>query len=194
MDIGFNCDPIKIEAFARILMMVAALPEKRIKTMSEAAFLRPRVNRQHAHPMARRIVAALCQPSRTVPFGRSFRYGCPSMSTRPLRIRLFNVKYSPNLGDGLLSEALENALREMGCDERKTYSVDLAGRNRLRAGKHVPRNVAASPQRAFAKTSKNGAQATDVNRHATSLAPPLRTSSRGRRCGRRRWWQSVLRY
>ena len=56
------------------------------------------------------------------------------MSASPLRIRLFNVKYSPNLGDGLLSEALENVLREMGCDAQKTYSVDLAGRTNFGPG------------------------------------------------------------
>jgi glycosyltransferase involved in cell wall biosynthesis/polysaccharide pyruvyl transferase WcaK-like protein len=42
-------------------------------------------------------------------------------------IRLVNVKYSPNLGDGLLSECLENALKDFGEDTRVS-SVDLAGR------------------------------------------------------------------
>lgn len=45
-----------------------------------------------------------------------------------MRLRLFNVKYSPNLGDGLLSECLEKALIEHGADAAATYSVDLAGR------------------------------------------------------------------
>ena len=40
-DIGFDCDPTQIEAFARILMMVAALPVSRVKAMSETAFTRP---------------------------------------------------------------------------------------------------------------------------------------------------------
>lgn len=44
-----------------------------------------------------------------------------------LRIRLFNVKYSPNLGDGLLSECLEKALIALGASE-DTWSIDLAGR------------------------------------------------------------------
>ena len=43
------------------------------------------------------------------------------------RVVLFNVKYSPNLGDGLLSECLERelALSLPGCE---VVSVDLAGR------------------------------------------------------------------
>ncbi|MCV9967749.1 polysaccharide pyruvyl transferase family protein [Pararhizobium sp. BT-229] len=45
----------------------------------------------------------------------------------PLRIRLFNVKYSPNLGDGLLSECLEKALMTLGAS-RDTWSIDLAAR------------------------------------------------------------------
>lgn len=43
------------------------------------------------------------------------------------RVRLFNVKFSPNLGDGLLSECLEQALVEAGTSP-DTWSVDLAGR------------------------------------------------------------------
>ncbi|SFF86747.1 Polysaccharide pyruvyl transferase family protein WcaK [Novosphingobium sp. CF614] len=43
------------------------------------------------------------------------------------RVRIFNVKYSPNLGDGLLSECLEQALIDGGADP-DTWSVDLAGR------------------------------------------------------------------
>jgi polysaccharide pyruvyl transferase WcaK-like protein len=50
----------------------------------------------------------------------------PSASA-PLRIRLFNVKYSPNLGDGLLSECLEKALIALGASE-DTWSIDLAAR------------------------------------------------------------------
>ncbi|WP_165932943.1 polysaccharide pyruvyl transferase family protein [Rhizobium sp. BK251] len=43
------------------------------------------------------------------------------------RIRLFNVKYSPNLGDGLLSECLEKALIMLGASP-DTWSIDLAAR------------------------------------------------------------------
>lgn len=48
------------------------------------------------------------------------------VSHRP-RLRIFNVKYSPNLGDGLLSECLEQALVDCGAHD-DTWSVDLAGR------------------------------------------------------------------
>jgi polysaccharide pyruvyl transferase WcaK-like protein len=51
----------------------------------------------------------------------------PSILSPGLRIRLFNVKYSPNLGDGLLSECLEHALVELGAN-RDSWSIDLAGR------------------------------------------------------------------
>ena len=44
------------------------------------------------------------------------------------RIRLFNVKFSPNLGDGLLSECLERELMALGAHP-DTWSVDLAARN-----------------------------------------------------------------
>ncbi|EQB19195.1 polysaccharide pyruvyl transferase family protein [Novosphingobium lindaniclasticum] len=50
-----------------------------------------------------------------------------AMRKRPQRIRIFNVKYSPNLGDGLLSECLEQALIDCGA-HIDTWSVDLAGR------------------------------------------------------------------
>lgn len=49
------------------------------------------------------------------------------------RVRIFNVKYSPNLGDGLLSECLERAL--IGCGAAAdTWSVDLAARTGFGAG------------------------------------------------------------
>lgn len=53
----------------------------------------------------------------------------PSMKPRrsDARVRIFNVKYSPNLGDGLLSECLEQALIDCGTAP-DTRSVDLAGR------------------------------------------------------------------
>lgn len=49
------------------------------------------------------------------------------------RIRIFNVKYSPNLGDGLLSECLEQALIDCGADS-DTWSIDLAARTSYGAG------------------------------------------------------------
>lgn len=44
-----------------------------------------------------------------------------------LRVGLFNVKYSPNLGDGLLSECLEAELRR-AAPGSTVVSLDLAGR------------------------------------------------------------------
>jgi polysaccharide pyruvyl transferase WcaK-like protein len=44
-----------------------------------------------------------------------------------MRIVVFNVKYSPNLGDGLLSECLEGELRTCG-DDVSVVTVDIAGR------------------------------------------------------------------
>ena len=44
-----------------------------------------------------------------------------------MKVRLFNVKFSPNLGDGLLAECLEAELIRLGAD-RDTWSIDLAGR------------------------------------------------------------------
>lgn len=52
---------------------------------------------------------------------------------RGIRVRIFNVKYSPNLGDGLLSECLEQALIDCGADA-DTWSVDLAARTRFGDG------------------------------------------------------------
>ena len=46
---------------------------------------------------------------------------------KPIRIAIFNVKYSPNLGDGLLSECLEAELRAQN-ESVSAYSIDLAGR------------------------------------------------------------------
>ncbi|GHD21950.1 polysaccharide pyruvyl transferase family protein [Tianweitania populi] len=45
-------------------------------------------------------------------------------------LRCFNVKYSPNLGDGILSECLEAALIALGADP-DTQSIDLAARTRF---------------------------------------------------------------
>ena len=49
------------------------------------------------------------------------------------RLALFNVKYSPNLGDGLLSECLEAALVRCGADPA-TASIDLAARTLYASG------------------------------------------------------------
>ena len=52
---------------------------------------------------------------------------CIARHTGRPSVRLFNVKFSPNLGDGLLSECLENALIERGAAS-DTWSIDLAAR------------------------------------------------------------------
>ena len=51
-----------------------------------------------------------------------------------MKIRLFNAKYSPNLGDGLLSECLENALQETNDKFLQVTSIDAAGRTEYDAG------------------------------------------------------------
>nr|WP_246359920.1 polysaccharide pyruvyl transferase family protein [Stakelama sediminis] len=43
------------------------------------------------------------------------------------RVAIFNVKYSPNLGDGLIAECLERALADADCGIA-AVSIDLAGR------------------------------------------------------------------
>ncbi len=52
----------------------------------------------------------------------------------PFRIALFNVKYSPNLGDGLLAECLEGAIRSQ-LGDAQVESIDLAGRLRYQPGR-----------------------------------------------------------
>ncbi|MES2666256.1 MAG: polysaccharide pyruvyl transferase family protein [Pseudomonadota bacterium] len=52
----------------------------------------------------------------------------PDPTRRPPRLLCFNAKFSPNLGDGLLSECLEQTLCAAGADAGTT-SVDLAARN-----------------------------------------------------------------
>ena len=44
-----------------------------------------------------------------------------------MRVLIFNVKYSPNLGDGVLAECLEHNLRQCGPDI-EIETIDLAGR------------------------------------------------------------------
>lgn len=57
------------------------------------------------------------------------------------RLVLFNVKYSPNLGDGLLSECLEQELQRSlpGCD---VVSIDLAGRSSYPSSHNATRGLA----------------------------------------------------
>ncbi|WP_395393876.1 polysaccharide pyruvyl transferase family protein [Novosphingobium sp. BL-8A] len=57
----------------------------------------------------------------------------PPSSHSARRLRLFNVKFSPNLGDGLLSECLEQALVDSGAHP-DTHSIDLAARTAFGPG------------------------------------------------------------
>lgn len=50
------------------------------------------------------------------------------------KIALFNVKYSPNLGDGLLAECLESEIRSQ-LGQAHVQSIDLAGRLRYETGR-----------------------------------------------------------
>ena len=51
----------------------------------------------------------------------------------PVRIVLFNVKFSPNLGDGLLAECLESEIKSQ-LGEAQIDTLDLAGRVRYAPG------------------------------------------------------------
>lgn len=55
-----------------------------------------------------------------------------------MNVKLLNVKYSPNVGDGLLVDCLEEQLRT-GSGMPATSSVDLAGRTAYRASSAVHR-------------------------------------------------------
>lgn len=51
-----------------------------------------------------------------------------------MKVCLVNVKYSPNLGDGLLTECLEKMLIDKGKGSLEVFSMDLAGRLDYQAG------------------------------------------------------------
>lgn len=53
------------------------------------------------------------------------------------KVRLFNAKFSPNLGDGLLAECMEKGLVEFGFDPQTTYSIDVAARTSFQPGKRT---------------------------------------------------------
>lgn len=66
------------------------------------------------------------------------------MAPKPFDIRCMNVRYSPNLGDGLLAECLEWALHAQGaiassCDlaARIQYGDDMLGRGQILAVLHT---------------------------------------------------------
>lgn len=61
------------------------------------------------------------------PAGR--RDAAPAVANRaPLRIALLNVKFSPNLGDGLLAECLERELAQALGNGAQVHSIDIAAR------------------------------------------------------------------
>jgi glycosyltransferase involved in cell wall biosynthesis/polysaccharide pyruvyl transferase WcaK-like protein len=132
-NLGFSCNTRNIKEFGAAMRKVAELDESTIRDMSEHAFqakapiasapstwcdglveLYEERLRAHSSSATQRTVSADAKVK-------------PSVANGP-SIRLFNVKYSPNLGDGLLSEALERALHEQGADREGTTSVDLAAR------------------------------------------------------------------
>lgn len=53
-----------------------------------------------------------------------------------MNIAIFNVKYSDNLGDGLIAECLERALEEDG--NTRAFSIDLGGVNGYTSGRTRP--------------------------------------------------------
>lgn len=53
--------------------------------------------------------------------------GRAARNVMPRRVAIFNVKYSPNLGDGIIAECLESELRR-ACPDIVPHSIDLAGR------------------------------------------------------------------
>jgi len=60
-----------------------------------------------------------------------------------VKIVFINVKYSPNLGDGVISECLENALRKR-LDNIEIVNCDLAGRTEFSARRNLMRSIALS--------------------------------------------------
>ena len=58
-----------------------------------------------------------------------------STANHAAKICIFNVKYSPNLGDGLLAECLEAGLVHHGINHTEISTFDLAARTEYAAGK-----------------------------------------------------------
>ena len=96
------------------------------------------------------------------------------MPPAPL-IRLMNVKFSPNLGDGLLSDCLEAGLRARGAAAatgsidlaaRTGYGQGLAGRGKvMRLLEAMPRGLRAQAVRAplALASARNGRRIMRVN-------------------------------
>lgn len=58
-----------------------------------------------------------------------------------MKVVVFNVKYSENLGDGLLAECVRSALAS-GRDEIEVETIDLAGRQAFATGHGGRRRLA----------------------------------------------------
>lgn len=126
--LGFGCDPRDADGFAALLRRVADLPHDEVRAMSERAFEGSAPISSSLSVWGNALASIYEERLMDVPH-EAAGGGRPRGSGEPApRVRLFNVKYSPNLGDGLLSEALERALAETGCDPAATWSVDMAAR------------------------------------------------------------------
>ena len=129
--LGLVCDTRDERVFAETMRTMADKPAAEVRIMSGRAF-------SAAVPFAttpsewRGRLIALYEEKVGVEDSRRRRRTtvaqAPEGTQGGERVRLFNVKFSPNLGDGILSEALENSLRALGSDRRGTFSVDLAAR------------------------------------------------------------------
>jgi glycosyltransferase involved in cell wall biosynthesis/polysaccharide pyruvyl transferase WcaK-like protein len=136
--LGFSCDTRNVEDFTATIRHVAAMDETIIRDISVRGFQAdapiastPATWRDGLIEMYEERVG---QHYRTGAAPQPLDADAIPSSASALSIRLFNVKYSPNLGDGLLSEALEHALQEQGADKITTNSVDLAARTAYGGG------------------------------------------------------------
>jgi glycosyltransferase involved in cell wall biosynthesis/polysaccharide pyruvyl transferase WcaK-like protein len=135
--LGLVCDTSDERAFAETMRTMADRPAAEVRTMSERAFSAVVPIATTPSEWRGRLVALYEESVGMDDTGRRRRTTAaqaPKGAQGGERIRLFNVKFSPNLGDGILSEALENALCELGSDQRETFSVDLAARTQYGPG------------------------------------------------------------
>lgn len=135
-NLGISCDTRNIDDFAAAIRQLVAMDERDIQDMSQRGFRAeaplassPAVWRDGLMDLYEERVGNRGQGA-----AAKIQAGSDAGTAVRPSIRLFNVKYSPNLGDGLLSEALEHALHELGAAEEETVSVDLAARTAYGAG------------------------------------------------------------
>lgn len=135
--LGLVCDTSNEAAFADALRTIADTPSAEMRSTSERGFSASVPIATTPSEWRGRLVALYEEGVVADSPGRRRRaIGGSEPTERPdaSRVRLFNVKFSPNLGDGILSESLEHALLELGFDEQGTYSVDLAARTEYGPG------------------------------------------------------------